>query len=89
MQQRTSVVDLAGAGIHGLQELVDLLVGHLLAEVREDVLELANSDEARHVLVEDLEAAAVLVRLARVAEATGAVQDALESLEVDCGKHCQ
>lgn len=81
---RTCVVDLARAGVDGLEELVDLVVRHLLAEVREDVLELADADEARHVLVEDLEAAAVLLRLAGVAEAARAVQHPLEGLEVDC-----
>ena len=30
------VVDLAGAGIDSLEELIDFLVGHFLAEVGED-----------------------------------------------------
>jgi hypothetical protein len=84
----TCVVDLARAGVDSLKELVDLLVGHLLAEVCEDVLELTDTDETCHILVENLEAAAVLFWLAGIAEATGAVQDALEGLEVDCAE-CQ
>lgn len=80
----TGVVDLSGAGVDGLQQLVNLLVCHLLAQVREDVLELADSDKARHVLVEHLETAAVLVGLARVTETARPVQNALEGLEVDC-----
>ena len=81
---RTRVVDLARARVDGLEQLVDLLVRHLLAQVGEDVLELADADEARHVLVKDLEAAAVLLGLAGVAEAARPVEEALEGLEVDC-----
>lgn len=77
------VVDLAGACINSLEQLVDLLLGHFLAQVGQDVLQLADANEARHVLVEDLEAAAVLVGLAGVAEAAGTVEHALERLEVD------
>lgn len=80
---RTGVVDLARAGVDSLEQLIDFFIRHLLAEVGQDVLELADADEARHILVEDLEAAAVLLGLAGIAEATGAVQDALEALEVD------
>lgn len=77
------VVDLAGASVDSLEQLVDLLLGHLLAQVGQDVLELTDANKACHVLVEDLEAAAVLVGLAGVAEAAGAVEHALERLEVD------
>lgn len=82
--KHTSVVDLARASVHGLEELVHLVVRHLLAEVCQDILELADADEARHVLVKHLEAAAVLFGLAGLTEAAGAVQDALERLKVDC-----
>lgn len=78
-----SVVNLARAGIDRLQQLVHLLLRHLLAQVGQDVLELTDADKASHVLVEDLEAAAVLVGLAWVAEAAGAIEDALECLEVE------
>lgn len=79
----TSVVDLARAGVDSLEQLIDLLIGHLLAEVRQDVLELADANKARHVFVEDLEATAVFFGLARVTEAARAVQHPLEGLEVD------
>lgn len=79
----TGIVDLPGARVNGLQELVDLVVRHLLAQVRQDVLELTDANKARHVLVENLEPAAVLLRLARIAETAGAVENALEGLEVD------
>ena len=39
------------------------------------VSELADTNEASHVLVKDLETAAVLLRLAGVAETTSAVED--------------
>lgn len=72
------------ARINGLEQLIHLLLGHLLAEIRQDVLELADADKACHILVEHLEAAAVLLGLAGVTEATWPVENALEGLEVDC-----
>ncbi len=78
------VVDLPARRVDRLEQLVHLVVAHLLAQVREDVAQLADADEARHVLVEDLEAAAVLLRLARVAEAAGPVEDLGEGFEIDC-----
>ena len=45
---------------------------------------MANTNEACHILVKHLEAAAVLLWLAGIAEATGAVENAGERLEVDC-----
>lgn len=77
------VVDLAVGGVDSLEQLVHLLLRHLLAEVGEDVLELADADVACHVLVEHLEPAAVFFGLAGVAEAAWAVENALEGLEVD------
>lgn len=81
----TPVVDLVVVGVDGaLEQLVDLFLAHLLAQVGEDVLDLALADEARAVLVEHLEAADVLLDVERLAEATGAVEDLAEGLEVDC-----
>ena len=39
------------------------------------VSELTDTDEASHLLVKDLETAAVLLRLSRIAETTSAVED--------------
>ena len=80
------IVQLAGAGIDGFQQLVHLLIAHLLAQVREDVAELAHADEARQVLVEDLEPPAVVFGFAGVAEAAWTVQDLGEGVEVDWEK---
>ena len=80
---RTCVVHLPGASVDSLEQLVHLLFRHLLAQVGQDVLELADTDEARHVLVKHLEAAAVFLGLAGVAEAARPVEDALERLKVD------
>jgi hypothetical protein len=82
----TCVVDLARASINSLQQLIDLVVRHLLAQVGENILELADTNEARHVLVKDLEATAILLWLTGITEAAGTVEDALEGLEVDCSK---
>jgi hypothetical protein len=82
--RHTHVVQLARAGIHSLQQLIHLLITHLLAQVRQNVPELSHANETREVLVEDLEPAAVLFWLARVAEAAWTVEDAGEVVEVDC-----
>jgi hypothetical protein len=79
----TCVVHLPGAGVDSLEQLVHLLFRHLFAQVRQDVFELADTDEARHVLVKHLETAAVFLGLAGVAEAARPVENALEGLEVD------
>lgn len=47
------------------------------------VTQLADSNETRQVLVKDLETTAVFLRLARVAETTGTVEDFGEGFEVD------
>lgn len=47
------------------------------------VTQLADSNETRQVLVKDLETTAVFLRLARVAETTGSVEDFGEGFEVD------
>ena len=74
--------------IHGLgtalQQLVDFVVAHLLAQIRQDVAQLAHADVAGQVLVEDLEAPRVLFRVAGIAEAVGAVEEGVEGWEVDC-----
>lgn len=77
------IIDLATGRVDGLEQLVDLVIAHLLAQIGQDVAQLADADEARHVLVEDLEAAAVFFRLARVAEAAGPVEDLGEGFEID------
>lgn len=83
----TGVVDLARASVDGLEQLLNLVVRHLLAQIRQDILELPDADKARHILVKHLESTAVLLRLAWVAEASRAVQHALKSLKVDC-RYC-
>jgi hypothetical protein len=80
----THVVQLARAGVHSLEQLIDLIIAHLLAEVCKDVAELAHADKSCELFVEYLEAAAVLFGLAGVAESTRAVEDALEVVKVDC-----
>ena len=71
----THVVDFAGAGVDRLEQLIDLIVGHLLAKIGKDVAQLADADEARHIFVKDLKAAAVVGRVVELAEAARPVQD--------------
>lgn len=80
----TNIVDLPRIGVCRLQQLIDLLIGHLLAQVSQDISQLSNADETRQVFVKDLEAAAVFLRLAWVSEASRAVEDLGERLEVNC-----
>jgi hypothetical protein len=44
---------------------------------------LANSNVASHIFIEDLEPATVFLRFAGLSEATGAVEDLGERIEVD------
>ena len=83
VQHLTHVVQLARAGIHSLEQLIDLLIAHLLAQVRQNVAELSDSNKPGEFFIEYLETAAVLFGLAGVAEAAGAVEDALEVVKVD------
>lgn len=85
MERLTPVVDLVIARVNrALEQLIHLLLAHLLAQIRQNVLDLALSDKARPVLVEDLEATDVLFNVKGLAEAAGAVQDLGEGLKVDC-----
>lgn len=83
---KIGVVDLAiFSNLDGLEELVHLLATHLLPQILKNIPQLSNADDARAVLVEDLKAATVFLRLARIAEPAGPIQNALESLEVEVG----
>ena len=82
-EELTRIVDLSRARIHSLEQLINLLIAHLLAQVRQNVAELAHSDKPCEFLIEYLETAAVFFRLAGVAEAAGTVENALEVVEVD------
>lgn len=80
---KVHVVDLSTAGIDCLEQLIHLLIAHLLAQIRQDISQLTHANEAGHIFVEYLEAAAVFFRLARVSESAGSVEDFAERLEVD------
>ena len=80
------VIHLVIARINrALKQLVHLLLAHLLAQIRQDVLDLALADEPRAVLVKHLEAADVLFDVEGLAEAAGPVEDLAEGFEIDCG----
>jgi hypothetical protein len=82
----TPVIDLVVARINGaLEQLLDLLLAHLLAQIGENVLDLALSDEAGAILVKDLKAPDILFDIKGLAEAAGAIEDFAESFKVDCG----
>jgi hypothetical protein len=81
---QVSVVDFTRTRIDGLQQLIHLLIAHLLAQIRQDVSQLPHADETSHVLVEDLETSAVFFGLARVFETAGSVEDLAKRVEVNC-----
>jgi hypothetical protein len=88
--KRTPVVHLIVARINcALKQLIHLLLAHLLAQICQDVLDLAFADEARAVLVKHLEAANVLLDIEWFTEPAGAVEDLGEGFEVDCGELLQ
>jgi hypothetical protein len=68
-----------------LKQLIHLFLAHLLAQIRQDVLDLALADEARAVLVKHLEPADVLLDVEGLAEPAGPVEDLAEGFEIDCG----
>lgn len=78
------VIDLSRARINRLEQLINLLIRHLLAQIGQDISQLAHANEARHILVEDLETTAVVRRVIKIAEATWAVEDTAEGIEVNC-----
>jgi hypothetical protein len=83
---RTSIIDLPIAAVHrALEQLLDLFLTHLLAQIRQNVLDLALADKTTPILVEDLEPPDVLFDVERLAETAGAVEYLGKGLEVDCG----
>jgi hypothetical protein len=72
------VVDLAAAGVDSLQELIHFFVAHLLAEIGQNVSQLADPYETGHVFVENLEATTVFLGFSRVSETTGSIEDFAE-----------
>ena len=69
----TSIIDLSTTCIHRLQQLINLLITHLFSQIRQNIPKLPDANETRHLLVEDLKAAAVFFGFAGIAETTGAV----------------
>lgn len=65
------IIDLPTRRIHRLEQLIHLLITHLLAQIREDIAELADADKPRQILIEDLEAATVFLRLPGIPESPG------------------
>lgn len=48
------------------------------------ISQLPNPNKPRHILIKHLKATTILLRFARVAETTWAVEDFLEGFEIDC-----
>jgi hypothetical protein len=82
-EERTSIVDLPRAGINSLQKLIHLVIAHFLPQIRKNVSQLSNTNETRHILIEDLETTAIFFWFSRLAESTRTVEDFREGLEID------
>lgn len=72
------VVDFATAGIDSLQELIYLFVAHLLAQIGQNIPQLAYTNETSHVFIEYLEATTIFFGFSWVSETTGSVEDFAE-----------
>lgn len=68
MKKSTSIIYFSAGRIDGFEQLVNLVITHFLTEVGQNITQLADADETRHVFIENLEPSAVFFRLARIAE---------------------
>jgi len=80
------VVDFSTAGVDGLQQLIHFLVAHFLAQVCQDVPQLAHSYEPGHVFVKNLEAAAVFFWFAGVSETARSVEYFAKRVKINCAQ---
>ena len=71
----TSIVDLPRTSINSLKQLINLLIRHLLTQIRENIPQLSDTNKPGQVLIEHLESATVFLWIAGVAEAVGSVED--------------
>ncbi len=80
----TPVIDLVVARVNcALEQLVDLLLAHLLAQIRQNILDLALANKPAAVFVEHLEPANILFDVEGLAEAAGPVEDLGKGVEID------
>lgn len=75
MRESTSIVYFSAGCIDGFEQLVNLVVTHFLAEVGQDISQLADAYETRHVFIKYLEASAVFFRLARIAKTAWSIEN--------------
>jgi hypothetical protein len=83
----TSIINLPTTRIHGLEQLIHLLVTHLLPQIRQNIPQLTNPNKPRHIFIKDLKAATVFLWFTRVPEAAWAVEDFGEGLEINYSNH--
>jgi len=79
------IVDLTTAGVNGLQELIDFFVAHLLAQIGQNVPQLAYANETSHVFIENLKATTVFFGFPGVSETARSIEDFAERIEVNWG----
>ena len=77
------IIDFAGGGIHRFEQLIHLVVTHLLPKIRQDVAQLTDPNIAGHVLVKNLEATTILFWLAWVAKTVRSVKHLGEGFKID------
>jgi hypothetical protein len=81
--KQTSIINLPTTRIHRLEQLIHLLITHLLPQIRQNIPQLPNPNKPRHIFIKDLKAATVFLWFARVAEPAWAVEDFGEGLEIN------
>lgn len=83
MRKSTSIVYFSAVRIDGFEQLVNLVVTHFLAEVGQNISQLADAYETRHVFIKHLEPSAVFFRLARIAETARSIENFGERVEIN------
>jgi len=83
LSSHTHIIDLTRTRIHRLEQLVNLLITHLLPQIRQNVPQLPHTNEARHIFVKHLKAATIVFGIVEIAEATRTIEDAREGVKVN------
>lgn len=84
---KLNVVNIAVArNVNSLEQLVYLAIAQLLAQRRQNVSKLTDTDISSLVLVKDLESANVVLWLAKRLESVGAVNDLGKGVKVEIAR---
>lgn len=83
MVKNTSIVYFSAGRVDGFEQLVNLVIAHFLAEVGQNITQLTDAYETRHVFIKHPEPLAVFFRLARIAETARSIENFRERVEIN------